>query len=54
VVGVSTMGAVGVKCGDTGGGTTKASGMTGCIGMAFGMAEATEIVEDRAEMAESS
>jgi hypothetical protein len=44
------MGAVGVKYDDTGGGTTEASGMPDCTGIA----EATGIIEDRAEMAESS
>jgi hypothetical protein len=46
------MGAVGVKCGDTVGGTAGASEMPNCSGMASGMAEATGIVEDCAEMAE--
>jgi hypothetical protein len=50
VVCVSTVGVAGVKCGDTGGGTAKASGMPDCTGMG----EATGIVEDHAEMAESS
>jgi hypothetical protein len=50
VVGVSTVGVAGVKCGDTGGGTAKASGMPDCTRMG----EATGIVEDHAEMAESS
>jgi hypothetical protein len=48
------MGAVGVKCGDTVGGTAGASEMPNCSGMASGMAEATGIVEDCAEMAEWS
>jgi hypothetical protein len=48
------VGAAGVKYGDTGGGTTKASGMPDCIGLASVMAEATGIVEDRGEISESS
>jgi hypothetical protein len=44
------VGAAGVKCGDTGGGTAEASRIPHSIGMA----KPTEIVEDRAEMAESS
>jgi hypothetical protein len=54
VVGDSIVGAAGVKCGDTGGGTAEASGMPDCTGMASGMAEPTRIVEGHAEMAESS
>jgi hypothetical protein len=49
-VGVSTMGATCVKCGDLDGGTREASRMPNCTGMA----EPTRIVEDRAEMVESS
>jgi hypothetical protein len=52
-VGVSTMGAAGVKYGDTGGGTVEASGMPDYTRMASGMAEPTGIVENHAEMAES-
>jgi hypothetical protein len=48
------VGAAGVKCGDTGGGTAEASRIPDSIGMASGMAKPIEIVEDRAEMAESS
>jgi hypothetical protein len=47
------MGAAGVKCGDTGGGTVEASGMPDYTRMASGMAEPTGIVENHAEMAES-
>jgi hypothetical protein len=53
-VGVSTVGTVGVKCGDTGGGTTEASGMPDCTGMTYEMVEASGIIEDHAEMSESS
>jgi hypothetical protein len=48
------MGAAGVKYGDIGGGTAEASRMPDCTGVASGMAEPTGIVEDPAEMAESS
>jgi hypothetical protein len=57
---VSTMEATSVKCSNLGGGTTKASRMSGCTGMfectgmTSRMAEPTGIVEDCAEMAESS
>jgi hypothetical protein len=44
------VGAASVKCGDTCGSTTEASGMPNCTGMA----EATGIVEDHAKMVESS
>jgi hypothetical protein len=66
VVGVSTVGATCVKCGDLGGGTIEASEMpdctgmaecTGifeCTGMASGIAEPTRIVEDHTEMTKSS
>jgi hypothetical protein len=54
VVGVSTMGAASVKCGDIGGGTEEAYGMPDFTGVASRMAESTGIVEDRAEMGESS
>jgi hypothetical protein len=50
------MGATGVKCGDLGGGTTETSGMLDFTEMVecTRMFEPTEIVEDRAEMDESS
>jgi hypothetical protein len=54
VVGVNTVGVADVKCGDTGGGTTKASRMPNYTGMTSGMAEATRIVENHVEMVESS
>jgi hypothetical protein len=53
VVGVSTVGAAGVKRGDIGGGIAEASRMPDGTGVASGMAKPTEIVEDRAEMAEA-
>jgi hypothetical protein len=59
-VGVSSVRAAGVKCGDLGGGTAKAfgmpdcTGMSKCTGMPSGMVETTIIVEDCTEMAESS
>jgi hypothetical protein len=53
VVGVSTVGAVGIKRGDIGGGTAEASRIPNCTGVASGMAEPTRIVDDHAEMAES-
>jgi hypothetical protein len=48
------MGAASVKCGDIGGGTEEASGMPDFTGVASRMAESIGIVEDRAEMGESS
>jgi hypothetical protein len=48
------MRAVGVKCGDIGGGTTEASRMPDGTGVASVMAEPTGIVEDHAEMVKSS
>jgi hypothetical protein len=48
------MGAASVKCGDIGGGTEEAYGMPDFTGVASRMAESTGIVEDRAEMGESS
>jgi hypothetical protein len=65
-VGISTVGAAGVKCSDLGGGTAKVSGipdctgmaecteMSECTGMASRMGEPTGIVKNRAKMAESS
>jgi hypothetical protein len=52
-VGVSTVGATGVKHGDIGGGTAEASRMPDGTGVASGMGEPTRIVEDHVEMAES-
>jgi hypothetical protein len=48
------VGVADVKCGDTSGGTTKASRMPNYTGMTSGMAEATRIVENHVEMVESS
>jgi hypothetical protein len=48
------VGVADVKCGDTGGGTTEASRMPDYTRMTSGMAEATGIVVNRAEMVESS
>jgi hypothetical protein len=48
------MGAAGVKYGDTGGGTTEASGMPDCTRMASVMVGAIGIIEDRGEISESS
>jgi hypothetical protein len=49
-VGVSTVGAAGVKCGDIGGGIVEASKMPDGTREVFEMAEPIGIVEDRAEM----
>jgi hypothetical protein len=66
VVGVSNVRAAGVKCGDLGGGTgeafgmpdctrmTECTGMSKCTEMTSRMANPTGIVDDHAEMAESS
>jgi hypothetical protein len=52
-VGVSTVGAAGVKHGDIGGGTTESSRMSNGTGVASKIVEPTGIVEDHAEMAEA-